>query len=115
MPLLAVLIPMATGERRLTFWEVSVVDFNEDSMSIPPRGWLRLNVHMTDRGKYHTGAFMSRDGFVEVYRQDPDPAFKKGYTRLDAVIDGRLVYRTWEKRLGERTIYREARAMLEAA
>lgn len=89
-----------------------MADFTEDSMSIPKNGWLRLFVHMTDTGKYHTGDFVSRNGFVSVYRQDPGRAFKKGYTRLDAVIGDRMVYRSWEKRLGERTIYREARALL---
>lgn len=91
-------------------------EFNEDFASIPKQGWLRLHVHALDDGsKYHTGAFVSRDGFVEVLRQDPDRAFKKGFTRLDAVIDGQLVFRSWEKRLGDRTIYREARALLESA
>ena len=87
-------------------------DYREDNVSIPKSGWLRLNVHMTDTGKYHTGVFLSRDGFVEVYRQDPDRICKKGYTRLDAIIDGQLIYRTWDRRLGDRAICREAREML---
>lgn len=84
----------------------------EYNMSIPKRGWLRLNVHKSEYGTYHTGDFLHPDGFISVYRQDPDSAFKKGYTRLDAIKDGRLVVRQWQKRLGERSIYREARELL---
>lgn len=91
-----------------------MADRDEYSASIPKGGWLRLFVHHAASGNYHTGDFISRDGVVSVYRQEPDKAFKKGYTRLDAVKDGRMVVRQWEKRLGERTIYREARDLLSA-
>jgi hypothetical protein len=92
-----------------------VTDFSEDCVSIPKEGWLRLNVHRTEYGDYCTGEFLSRDGVVSVYQQEPDKAFKKGYTRMDAVIGNRLIYRTWKKKIGRRSVYREARALLETA
>jgi hypothetical protein len=89
-------------------------DFYEDSLSVPKAGKLRLFSHRTAHGEYHTGDFTNREGMVAVYRQEPDRAFKKGYTRLDAVIEGRVLYRSWERRLGRRSIYREARRLLGA-
>jgi hypothetical protein len=90
-----------------------VTDFREEHTSIPKEGWLRLNVHRTDFGTYCTGEFLSRNGPVSVYQEEPGRTFKKGYTRLDAVIGGKLVYRTWDTKLGRRSIYREARTLLE--
>lgn len=69
------------------------------------RGWLRLHRVDTPRGEYSHGDFVDRRGFVSIYRQD-------GLTRLDMVVAGKLVMRTWKRWLPDRTVSRYSREML---
>jgi hypothetical protein len=86
--------------------------FNEMSSAIPKHGSLRMVSNETSRGRFWTGDFFHRAGLVTILREGPTAGFPKGYTRLDAVIKGRLVYRSWRRFWSDRALPRLARDLL---
>jgi hypothetical protein len=87
-------------------------DYREEQASIK-RGLLRMTSHQLDRGtKWATGDYAHPSGMVTVVRQEPDRRFPNGWTRLDAVVDGRLVYRSWEREWADHSIPKLARQLL---
>lgn len=79
------------------------------------RGFLRLTHHTTSGGiPWAEGEYVHRAGIVSILRQSADRGFPNGYTRLDAVIDGKLAIRTWEREWADRSIPKLARQLLGA-
>jgi hypothetical protein len=89
-------------------------DFREERVTVK-RGLLRITSHRLDRGtKWATGDYVHPLGVVSILRQEPDRSFPGGYTRLDAVVGGKLVYRSWEREWADRSIPKLARQLLGA-
>jgi len=87
-------------------------DYNETRSGLS-RPLLRLTRNSTSRGPFWEGDYVHRAGIVSVLREGPTPAWPNGYTRLDAVLDGRLVFRSWERAWSDRAIPKLARQLLE--
>lgn len=100
---------MATEENVKT---VGAEDFMEERASMG-RGLLRMTSHQLDRGaRWAQGDYVHPAGIVSILRQEPDRSFPGGYTRLDAVIDGKLVYRSWMREWADHSLPKLARQLL---
>ena len=79
------------------------------------RGLLRITSHRLDSGtRWSNGDYAHPAGMVTILRQEPDRGFPNGYTRLDAIVGGKLIYRTWEHHWADRAIPKLARELLGA-
>jgi hypothetical protein len=86
----------------------------DDRVSIGD-GILRLHEqHPVCNTQWWIGEYVDKRGIVSILRQAPDRSFPKGYTRLDAVLAGKLAIRTWKAQLGDRLVRKACRELLDA-
>lgn len=87
-------------------------DFRENRSSLR-HGLLRMTSHRLDSGlKWSTGDYVHSAGIVSILRQEPDRSFPRGYTRLDAVVGGKLIYRSWDREWKDHSLPKLARQLL---